>query len=99
MLDWNGARQVNPSLGKLGNSLLCRTLRDLGFQGRGMATQLGRADSPDGGHFFKTALFTQGMSIAGGTDEIQRNLVGERELGLPKEPDPTKGLPFNELPR
>lgn len=99
VLDWNGARQVNPSLGKLGNSLLCRTLRDLGFQGRGMATQLGRADSPDGGHFFKTALFTQGMSIAGGTDEIQRNLVGERELGLPKEPDPTKGLPFNELPR
>ncbi len=99
VLDWNGERMVNPSIGKLANSLLCRRLRDLGFEGRGMAAQLSGADAPDGGHFLKTALFTQGMAIAGGTDEIQRNLVGERELGLPKEPDPTRGLPFNDLPR
>ena len=99
VLDWNGAREVNPSVGKLANALLCRSLRDLGFSGRGMDAQLARPDAPDGGHFLKTALFTQGMSIAGGTDEIQRNLVGERELGLPKEPDPLKGLPFRELPR
>ena len=98
VLDWNGARQVNPSLGKLANSLLCRTLRDLGFQGRGMEAQLGRADAVDGGRFMKTALFAQGMAIAGGTDEIQRNLIGERALGLPKEPDPTRGLPFKDLP-
>ena len=98
VLDWNGARQVNPSLGKLANSLLCRTLRDLGFSGKGMPAQLGRDDQPDGGHFLKTALFAQGMAIAGGTDEIQRNLIGERELGLPKEPDPTRGLAFSELP-
>jgi len=99
VLDWNGAREVNPSVGKLANSLLCRSLRDLGFSGRGMDAQLARPDAPDGGHFVKMALFTQGMAIAGGTDEIQRNLVGERELGLPKEPDPLRGLPFRELPR
>ncbi|MEL7155428.1 MAG: acyl-CoA dehydrogenase family protein [Actinomycetota bacterium] len=99
VLDWNGERMVNPSIGKLANAALCRRLRDLGFLGRGMAAQLGGADAPDGGHFLKTALFTQGMAIAGGTDEIQRNLIGERELGLPKEPDPTRGLPFQELPR
>ena len=93
-----GGLDLELFLGKLGNSLLCRTLRDLGFSGRGMPTQLGRTDQPDGGHFLKTALFTQGMAIAGGTDEIQRNLIGERELGLPKEPDPTRGVPFNELP-
>ncbi|MDH3678416.1 MAG: acyl-CoA dehydrogenase family protein [Acidimicrobiia bacterium] len=98
VLDWNGARQVNPSLGKLANSALCRSLRDLGFRGRQMEAQLGRADAPDGGRFLKTALFTQGMSIAGGTDEIQRNLLGERQLGLPKEPDPTKGTAFKDLP-
>ena len=98
VLDWNGAREVNPSLGKLSNSLLCRSLRDLGFRS-GMAAQLTGSDAVDGGHFMKTALFTQGMSLAGGTDEIQRNLIGERALGLPKEPDPTKGLPFEDLPR
>ncbi|HYF58054.1 MAG TPA: acyl-CoA dehydrogenase family protein, partial [Burkholderiaceae bacterium] len=45
------------------------------------------------------ALGAQALPIYGGTDQVQKNIVGERILGLPKEPGDLSTVPFNQLPK
>ncbi|HYZ99726.1 MAG TPA: acyl-CoA dehydrogenase family protein [Acidimicrobiales bacterium] len=45
------------------------------------------------------ALRAQALPIYGGTDQIQRNIIGERTLGLPKEPGDLAHVPYSQLPR
>lgn len=82
------------SLGKLSSVRLLRAYRELTLRLLGPAGQLADLDAPHGGLFTKIALGVPGLSIAGGTDEIQRNIVGERVLGLPGEPRVDKDVPF-----
>ena len=39
-----------------------------------------------------------GMRVAGGTDEVMRNIVAEQVLGLPKDPGVDKNHPFKDIP-
>ncbi len=52
-------------------------------------------EGPDGAasssHWARQVLVTRALTIGGGTTDIQLNIIGERMLGLPRDPDPPAG--------
>jgi hypothetical protein len=54
-------------------------------------------DHGGGDQIARAVLSAPAIGIAGGTNEVQRNIIGERVLGLPKEPAADKGVPFKDL--
>ncbi len=55
-------------------------------------------DAIQHGYWQQQFLGQWSSRIGGGTEQIQRNVIGERVLGLPSEPRPGKDTPFRELP-
>jgi alkylation response protein AidB-like acyl-CoA dehydrogenase len=78
-----------PNVAKLSMSEIMRLSRDLGLRIAGPSGMLHAYNEED-----RTALVA-----ATGTDQVQRNVIGERVLGLPKEPNNDRVTPFSELPK
>ena len=81
------------SLSKLRGTAFIKKLASLGMTTEGAKATVG-ADDPD--EWETMFLMSPSLSIRGGTDEIQHNILGERVLGLPAEPRVDKDKPFSE---
>jgi alkylation response protein AidB-like acyl-CoA dehydrogenase len=92
----DAAPTAEGSVRKLANSTL---LEDLATYGPEVEPYGGTAWSGELPQVTYDFLDMKKLSIAGGTSEIQRNIIGERLLGLPKDPDPEKDLPFEDRTR
>jgi alkylation response protein AidB-like acyl-CoA dehydrogenase len=100
-----------PNISKLSMSEIVRQQRDIGLRIIGPYGTLHAYKPEDQGPLNEAtgnpfaamvtgmSLFAQGPPIYGGTDQVQRNIIGERVLGLPKEANNDKTAAFKDLPK
>ena len=87
------------NLAKLRMTAALRRARSLASTILGADMTLWGDEAATDGVLQEMTVFSPAPSIYGGTDEIQRNILGERVLGLPREPGPDPATPFRELPQ
>ncbi|MCW2887015.1 MAG: acyl-CoA dehydrogenase, partial [Streptosporangiaceae bacterium] len=84
---------------KLFTAQYLKRLGEVAMAVEGASGLLDGADAPASGAWQKHLLTSPSIRIAGGSDEVQRTIIGERVLGLPPEPRVDKNVPFREMPR
>lgn len=103
---WTGQRAVAEirqgssslaSLGKLANSRALHSSADLAFRLQGRESLAYDYDHPTDYPVDRELMWSFINSIGGGSDQIQRNIISERVLGLPKGYEPDKGVPFKDV--
>lgn len=82
-VDRGGRPGPEVSVGKLAASRLMQELHETMFRLCGPFATLWGEDSPKGGRVHEVGFSSYLISIGGGTDQVQRNIIGERVLGLP----------------
>ena len=87
------------SIGKAVSASKLQEIASFGIDLIGMAGDVMDPDvAPMDAWFQEALLYAPGMRIAGGSDEILRNIIAERVLGLPADIRVDKDVPFNQLP-
>ncbi|HEX5614846.1 MAG TPA: acyl-CoA dehydrogenase family protein [Acidimicrobiia bacterium] len=103
-LGWRARSRASGGLGpessvmKLAYSQRVERDGDLALALQGAAGMLSGDDAHQHGYWQQQFLMQWSSRIGGGTDQVQRNVIGDRVLGLPPDVRVDKGVPFRDLP-
>ncbi len=94
-----GMPGAEAALGKLVGAAMNQDIAHYALQLMGEGGSIMEPDiAEQQAHFQRALLFAPGIRLAGGTDEVMRNIIAEQVLGMPQEPRADKGLAFCDIP-
>lgn len=86
------------SIGKLVAASMMQDIATYALELQGPMGVIARDDAGAAGRLYQMLFSSVGLRIAGGTDEVMRNIIAERVLGLPGDIRVDKDVAFNQIP-